>query len=97
MYQRAVSTENMNYIPAGIPIQAEPASEVRTGGSVSSRGALSELGELLSKLKLSSLDTGDILMAAILYFTLHDSGDDDLFWITVVLFLIGRDNGTQKH
>lgn len=59
-----------------------------------SRNGFPERGELLSRLRLSSLDAGDLLLAAILYFTLHDTGDDDLFWIAAILFLTGK--GSDK-
>lgn len=99
MYQRAVSPENMDYVPAGIPAntesgggkdQAAVSGNIRGDLNIQNKGILSEAGELLSRLRLSSLDTGDLLLAAILYFTLHDSGDDDLFWIAAILFLTGR-------
>lgn len=57
------------------------------------RNIISENSEILSRLKLSSLDAGDLLLAAILYFTLHDTGDDDLFWIAAILFFTGKGSG----
>jgi|GEM_PF-3860361 len=61
------------------------------------RNVFSENGEILSRLKLSSVDAGDLLLAAILYFTLHDTGDDDLFWIAAILFLTGKGSGRKTQ
>ncbi len=87
MYQRTFSDAiDAKFVPVETP---PPAPAVDAASPSPGEGLVSSFKSILSRVKLSELSTDDLLLAAILYFTLRESGDDDLLLILAGLFLTG--------
>ena len=67
-------------------VPAENAAEAAEAGGA---GLGAVLQKLTGKLRRTELSTDDLLLAAILWLVLRDSGDDDLVWILAALFFTG--------
>ena len=82
MYQRTPGVIDADFIPvmgtSPPPSVPEPAAD-----------SSSLLKSLLSRIRHTDLKSDDLLLAAILYFTLRESEDDELLWIVAALFLTG--------
>ncbi len=82
MYQRMSGAIDAEFVPVASPEDppAPPAAPSAEPLSVSA---------LLERLRKLNWKSDDLLLAAILYFALRDSGDRELLWIAAALFLSG--------
>ena len=82
MYQRMSGALDAEFVPVASPEDppAPPAAPSAEPLSVSA---------LLERLRKLNWKSDDLLLAAILYFALRDSGDRELLWIAAALFLSG--------
>lgn len=84
MYQRMSGVVDADFVPV-----AEPAPPPEASAEAGGAGLGAVLQKLTGKLRRTELSTDDLLLAAILWLVLRDSGDDDLVWILAALFFTG--------
>ncbi len=85
MYQRMSGAIDAEFVPVASP-EDPPAPPEAPAAPSAEPLSVSALLERLRKLNWKS---DDLLLAAILYFALRDSGDRELLWIAAALFLSG--------
>ena len=82
MYQRMSGAIDAEFVPVASP-EDPPAPPTAPSAEPLSVSAL------LERLRKLNWKSDDLLLAAILYFALRDSGDRELLWIAAALFLSG--------
>ena len=81
MYQRMSGAIDAEFVPV-------TASPEDTSAPPAAPEPLS-VSALLERLRTLNWKSDDLLLAAILYFALRDTGDKELLWIAAALFLSG--------
>ncbi len=86
MYNRYVRNDNGQYQRFRMPEEHQPPGNKRQDGEPTSR-ADGLLGNILSKLKLDEIDSGDFLLLVLLFLLFHEGADEELL-IALGLLLI---------
>ena len=88
MYNRYVRNDAGVYqrVPAGEP---DPPSSGNAGGNRQNSGGINGfLSQIIGKLRLDDLDTGDLLLLAILFLLFRDGEDDELLLALGLLLIL---------